>query len=354
MSDPTHQNPGAHDPANQADGPIFSLCELDGQALDALLAAKASGIDQGPVPAGLSERSDKVIELLALLDQDAVQDPPADLTSRTMEAVTAHEQRLRFSQQVQMLSDPRRSIGVNWHQLFTAAAVFIIGATLLMPVMERQQADSRRIAGASNMSLAGQAMSSYAADNLGQMPRGDVRPGMVWWNVGQSPTAKSRGMHSNSAHLYRLVRLDYITASELACPENAFANSTHLTHDHFDWSGPRAVSFSYQNQYTDRAIRLEEAPDMAVLADRNPLFKFDTRQSRIIFNINTPINAPSRAHGGTGQNVLTANGVVTWRVRPNVDQFGTDDQDNIWAANGIDVYTGTETQADPFDSFLVP
>ncbi len=367
MPDPTHQNPGAHDPADKAGGPIHRLCELDGQALDALLAAMASetggagetgkagtigGIERGPVSAGLGERCEKVRELLALLEQDPAQDPAGDLTARTLEAIRAHEQRQRFSQQVQMLAEPRRTIGVNWHQLVTAAAVFIIGASLLMPVMERQKADSYRITGAANMGLAGQAMASYAADNQGQMPRGNTRPGMIWWNVGQAPAASNQGARSNSAHLYRLVRNGYISAAELSCPENAYANRTRLTHDDFDWSGPRSVSFSYQNQYTARAIRLDEAADMAILADRNPLYP--VYQGRIVFDETTPMNAPSRAHRGAGQNVLAANGVVTWRVRPIVDSFGDNGLDNIWKATGIDFYTGRETPADPFDSMLVP
>ncbi len=351
MSEPTHQNPKPQDPAG---APILSLCDLDAQALDALLAAKAAGTggtggDLGPIPPGLTERSEKIRQLLALLDQDSPQDPPTDLTNRTLQAIRANQQRQRFSQQVQMLAEPRRSLGVNWHQLLTAAAVFIIGTSLLMPVMQRQQADSRRITGAANMAMTGRAMASYAAANQGQMPRGNnTRPGMVWW---ESPNANRQSAHSNSAHLYRLVRNGYIQADDMSCPENTYAKRTHLTNAHFDWTGPRAVSFSYQNQYTDRAIRLDEAGDMAVLADRNPLYQI--QHNHFVFDQSTPMNAPSRAHRGTGQNVLAANGSASWRVLPTVDPFG-DDQDNIWAANGIDFYTGTESPASPFDSMLVP
>ena len=112
------------------------------------------------------------------------------------------------------------------------------------------------------------------------------------------------------------------------------------------------MSFSYQNQYTPRMLRLQDAPTMAVLADRNPLF--EVRGDRIVFNPDVPLDAPSRAHRGMGQNVLTADGTVTWRVRPNVDMMGQLSTDNIWSANGIDVYHGNEVQQDPFDSFLVP
>ncbi len=369
MPDPTHQNPtpapGAsgspgtpqgtpHSPADRPEVSIFSLGELDGQALDALLAARAGGAERGPVPAGLGERCEKVRELLALLDRDPAQDPPGDLTARTLEAIRAHEQRQRFTRQVQMLAEPRRTLGVAWHQLAAAAAVFIIGASLLIPVMDRQQADSRRIAGAANLGMAGQAMSSYAADNLGQMPRGNVRPGMVWLEIGRPQSVNGQGARSNSAHLYKLIRLNYISAENLVCPENSFAGNARITPDQHDWIDPQAVPFSYQNQYTTRMLKLEESPTMAVLADRNPLYEFDVQDGQIVFNPSTPKNAPSRAHRRSGQNILTADGIVTWRVRPVLDPFGSNAADNIWVANGIDFYTGNETTTDPHDSFLVP
>lgn len=376
MSDPTHQNANQGGPGSRkvpriprspvgpadvsavppadppADPLIRSLCEDDGRALDALLEARASGADRGPVPAGLGERADRVHALLSILDRDTFDSPAADLTVRTMQAIRARQQRQRFTEQVQMLAGPRRSLDVDWRQLATAAAVFILGAALLMPVMERQQADSRRIAGAGRLAEAGRAFASYAADNRGQMPRGEVRPGSVWWGVGQPESVSGRYVSSNSAHLYRLINKGYTNAVTLTCPENAFANNDALTPQHNDWTGPKAVSFSYQNQYRPQMLRLEEAPTMAVLADRNPLF--DARGDRIVFNELIPLTAPSRAHRGAGQNVLTADGNVTWKVRPTVGLFGDDQEDNIWAANGISFYNGTELPSDALDSFLVP
>lgn len=374
MSDPTHQNAnqgglGSRNPRPRnpwiprvprspvgpkpsAEMLIHFLCEDDGRALDALLEARASGADRGPMPAGLGERTDKVARLLSLLDADTVEAPSSGLTARTLEAIRSQQQRQRFTAQVQMLAGPRRSLDVDWRQLATAAAVFILGAALLMPVMDRQQADSRRIAGMGNMSQAGVAISSYAADNRGQMPRGDIRPGSVWWNVGQAGTANGRPVSSNSAHLYRLIKKGYTNATTLTCPENAFSDNESLTSQHNDWTGPRAVSFSYQNQYRPQMLRLEEAPGMAILADRNPLF--DAEGDHVVFKERVPLTATSRAHHGAGQNVLTADGTVTWKVRPTVDLFGSEQDDNIWAAGGVDFYNGTELPSDALDSFLVP
>jgi hypothetical protein len=363
MSDRTHQNldPKAgglgsgkipRSPIGPSEPVIRALSEDDGRALDALLEARVRGMERGPVPAGLGERTEKVCGLLALLEYDTFDGPSADLASRTVSAIRAQEQRKRFAEQVQMLAEPRRTLGVDWRQLATAAAVFILGASLLMPVMERQQADSRRIVGAGRLGQAGQAFARYAADNEGQMPRGNIRPGTVWWEVGQPEAAEGQYVRSNSAHLYKLVRQGYTGIENLTCPENEHALRFSLSDKDFDWKSPQAVSFSYQNQYRAQMLRLEEAPTMAVLADRNP--RFEVQGDRIVFNPNTPLDARSRAHRGEGQNVLTADGNVSWRIQPTVDLFGDEQSDNIWSATGVDFYHGTEVPADPLDSFLVP
>lgn len=351
MTDPTHQNDAANDPASRSQPSIFSLCEADGEALDAIMDARATGADVGPVPANCAQRAECLRGMLGLLELDQAPAPPDDLAVNTLERIRAQQQRQRFASQVQMLSEPRRTLGVAWHQVAAAAAVFIIGASLLMPVMERQRADSRRVAGAANLAMAGQAFNSYAADNLGKMPRGEVQPGSVWWDVGQTQAA-GQGLRSNSAHLFLLIRQGYAKPKDLACPENPFAYDPHLTIEHHDWRSPQAVSFSYQNQYTAKALRLDDRPGMALLADRNPLFI--SRAQGISFDPNTPQNAPSRAHRRPGQNILTADNNVTWHLRPMLEANSFGQEDNIWTIVGVDFYTGTETPTDPADSFLVP
>ncbi len=371
MSDFTHQNPEKQNPVAPnglgsgkiprspihpkpaEDVTIKRLCEADGEALDALFAARATGADRGPTPPGLTERTEKLAALLSLLEHDTVQDPPADLTARTLETIQRQTQQKRFAEQVQMLSEPRRTLGFDWRQLATAAAVFLIGATLLIPVMSRQQADSRRVAGMGNLRKAGEAMSAYAAANLGQMPRGDIRPGTPWFKVGQTPSDNNKYIPSNSAHLYRLVTKGFIDdVNILACPENEHALRHNPGEGYVDWTGPEAVSFSYQNQFTPQLLRLEDNPTMAVLADRNPLF--EVHDGQIVFNPDTSFLAPSRAHRGLGQNVLSADGTVRWQTIPTIPGSNGLTSDNFWAASGIDYYTGTETQTDVSDSFLVP
>ena len=89
---------------------------------------------------------------------------------------------------------------------------------------------------------------------------------------------------------------------------------------------------------------------MAVLADRNPLFII--KNGRVVFNVDAPPDASSLVHHRPGQNVLSADGVVTWRARPILDPFAGSESDNIWTITGIDYYTGKEVRDNPFDSFL--
>jgi len=354
MSTESSHQPGASDePSIQAES-FSMLSEADGQALDAWLEARSRGLDAGPMPAGLAERTERVRRLLGLLDTDPAggEPVPGDLSERTLEAIRTYQQRKRFSEQVQMLAGPSRTLGLDWRQLATAAAVFFLGAALLMPVMERQQADSRRLVGAGNLGRAGQAISQYAADNLGQMPRGAVRPGERWTQVGQPDAVQSGVVRSNSAHLFKLLKQQYASPGDLVCPENEFAHGFVITPEMMDWPTPGAVSFSYQNQYRAQMPRLDEVPDLALLADRNPLF--EVHGDEIVFSPDTPLDARSRAHRGAGQNVLLGDGHVTWSISPmlNVRQDG--EADNIWAVPGVEIYQGNELPADEMDNFLVP
>ena len=328
------------------------LCDKDAQALDALLD-KQSGHLQLTQSEEDAKRQQKVQQLLALLDTLPANDADADddLVEKTMARVAAAKQRERFATQVQMLAEPRRTLGVSFGQIAAAAVLMLVGASLLFPFLEQNRADANRIACNANLASAGMAFNQYAADFDSVLPRGQVHPGATWWNVGQQHH-QGQTIQSNSAHLYILVRSGYLSADQLACPENVHAPLGKLTRDHTDWDRPEAVSYSYQNQYTPQTIRVDLNPQLAVLADKNPLFV--VRVGRMTFDNNAPETTPSRIHGNRGQNVLRADGSATWTLRPMVSCPGTEGPDNIWMARGIRHYTGTESPASPDDSFLVP
>lgn len=329
-----------------------TLSPADGDALDAILEARARGLDRGPLPPGSADRAERIERLLGLLDRYPADEPAEDLTQRTMDRVRQARQRERFAQQVQMLTGPRSGLGVGWRQIAAAAAVFIIGFSLLLPVMQRTRTESQRLMGASNLAAASVGLGQYAMDNNDALPRRRVAPGAVWWNVGQPITGDDQVVNSNSAHLYLLVRQGYVEPETLSHPANALAPLPgQMTRQYHDWLSSEQVSFSYQNQYRPEPFKLSANPQLVILADRNPIFMVSI--GRVVQDPNTPLDSPSRIYDGRGQNMLTGDGSVTFTLRPLVPR-GEAAGDLIWGARGVERYSGTERPADENDSFLVP
>lgn len=388
MDTQDNNSPADPDDAQDSVAPQFvpaSLSEQDGEAIDALLAGRVAGADDArrmPIPPGVGrDRVQRCDQWMKLIDAGmsgddlGVDDKPTTmgdaLVQRTLAAVREQQQRERFAQQIDMLRAPRQSLGIGWGRLAMSAAVLILGLSLLMPVLEQNHNQAVSAVCASNMSLAGQGFAQYAADHDGQMPRRALRVGDVWWQVGQ-PIGSNDPAHvdeaapvqSNSAHLFVLVRRGYVSPRDLACPANPHA-SQKVHPSQRDWLTPQAVSFSYQNQYTDKPMHLttgRRAASFAILADKNPLFVASadprTGQIRIHFDASRSTVESSRMHAGSGQNVLFADASVLWKVRPTIQIDDPDaasaDQDNIWTLRNVETYNGNEAPQDESDSFLVP
>ena len=83
---------------------------------------------------------------------------------------------------------------------------------------------------------------------------------------------------------------------------------------------------------------------MPLAADTNPVFE----GGRFHLDATRPVN--SRAHGGWGQNVLFLDGSRSFLRTP---VYGNQ-ADNIWQAENVQRYFGTETQRCATDAFLIP
>lgn len=319
------------------------LSDEDARRLDALLGESSDS------PPDDEARTERLRELLRLLEQSPAGDPDPQLTQRTLERIREAENQQRLTEQVQMLSRSGPGPGLSLRQVGTVAAVLLIGVSLLLPALDHSRQIARQIACQANLHESSAAMNQYAAAHAGKMPRGKVEPGSVWWNVGQN-NSENQPSHSNSAHLFLLIKRGYAAPHELTCPSNPHAHPERVDENAHDWPSAQAVSYSYQNQYTAKPIKLDRHPGLAVLADKNPLFV--VRTGRVTHDAQRPMASPSRLHRNQGQNVLTADGVVRWTVRPTIRQQRG--EDNFWVVQGITHYQGTETPQQPDDSFLVP
>jgi len=336
----------SHFPNNRV--PITHLSRRDGQILDAVLETGRSPHQADP------NRAERLDHLLAVIGQCPAEDPNPDLGDRTLQHIRQQRNEARLAAQIQMLRGDGDSGGgrfsFSWAQMGVAAAVVVIAFSLLLPMLAHNRHLAHRFLCQQNLHDASQAMGAFAADNNGILPRGDVEPGSVWWNVGED-RKPDQPVRSNSAHLYLLVRQGYASPQMLSCPSNEHVHPENLGPDRHDWPEPQAVSYSYQNQYTAEPIRLAPNADLAVLADKNPLFT--SRTGRVVYDPDQPKTAASRQHNRRGQNVLTLDGAAVWRLTPTIDRPGAE-PDNIWGLRGVDRYTGTEAPRQPDDSFLVP
>ena len=331
----------------------LTLGPPDAAAVDALLEAGGGGT-LALTPANPDDpRTRRARQLLAVVGRSASARDSAiasddALVQRTMDAVAAQRQREKFAQQVAMYAEPRRTLGVSWRQLASAAAVLVVGVSLLFPALENQRQQSQQIACMGNLGIAGQQMNAYAVDHAGMLPRGPVGPS--WIKAGQPDAIDDAGrFQSNSAHLYLLIREAYVAPERLACASNANATTGLPGSGQRDWLTPAAISYSYQNQHTPRPILIQRSrPRLAVLADKNPLFV--VRNHRLVFDPDADRDAASSLHGNRGQNILTLDGRVRWNTSPTLGQ------DNVWQIAGHrGAYLGTETPDDARrDSFLVP
>jgi len=319
------------------------VSEADGQAIDALVEGR---FDADLAPAHLRDRSQRIVDLLGLLEHLPEQRTGDLLMQRTLAAVEAARRRER---RVEPPASLGLGLGVSLREVLAIAAMLLLGLSLLWPMLAQAQGTARQIACQQNLAGAGFGFQTYAAAQRGQMPAIRMELGDPWWLTGR---LDERGnSQSNSAHLFLLGKLGYTPIERLACPENpqALAKVTEeeLT-SAFDWPTGQSVSFSYQNQYSADRPRMDRGPMIAVLADKNPFFQ----PGRYLFQLGQRHrdDAVSENHARRGgQNVLTTDGTVRWLVAPSLGG------DNIFhvGERGLDNYTGLEGPRDEEDSFLV-
>lgn len=285
----------------------LDLGEADQDALDALVMAQ---MDSARVPGALRERAEKLSALGALLEQETPAHDPA-LTDRVMAAVES----CTVSQDIERPVLAR--IGGRVADLVSIAAVLLIGASVVWPVMTTYRDNAIRQSNQANLAVAGIGFGSYAADYQGALPRVEDREAQQkWWRVQSSePT-------SNAANLFALARLQYTPEAALQSPGNPDAPRTPLPAGAMDWESIDQVSYSYALPVGPRDMH---AGPVVVLADRSPVVRAILADRPVGLSENSP------NHGGRGQHMLQGDGSVLWTTEPYT-AYG----DHIYLPRGIE------------------
>jgi hypothetical protein len=294
----------------------------------------------------LAEQNRHLSAWLRLLDRYETPSPPPELAARIVARV-GQTAPLRVTEAGSSLPPssgrgPFRRPVVSLRELVALAACITFFIGVVIPGLSRHRSAKRQLMCAGQLSQVYRGVSQYAAIFNGHLPQtAGFVPGVSWWRR----SAATEPQVPNSRNRYLLIRLRLVRPRDFVCPARPGARpmADERIDELDDFPVPEACSFDSQNM-AGPTLPLDAVPGMPIFADRNPLFDGDPP-------VSASVEANSRSHdGGRGQNVLRADGVVTWTSSPIMGRRG----DNIWQVEGVTTYSGTEYQRDPGDVFLIP
>ncbi len=272
--------------------------------------------------------------------------------------------------------------GFTLVELLTVVAIIAILLSILAPSTVRALELARRSTCATRLDGIGNALAMYAQSNNQRGPFVDPKGGHCDKRVGfpsrsYSPYAERRLHRSNSVNLWLLWYADYVDLDIYICP-----SAGHESEDdpiksdgekYSDFSGRKHLSYGYQLPYNSRASADGLGPGawttimesgVAIAADMSPYVKSDGSWHSYSPTITgwgkndltddeiEAGNSPN--HDGEGQNVLYADGHVSWTERADVGI----DNDNVYTAASGDDDTDQEGEMDvpnsEVDSMIAP
>lgn len=291
----------------------------DDAALERLVMA---GFDSSRVPSALRERARRHEALAGLVTTTATPYASESLIERTLAKVQSHIETETAAMRFEA-APRRRGFGVRISDLASAAAVLLIGAGVLLPVLSALREQARQSLCKANLGNTALAMSSYASSNRDSLPVATASlEGGKWWDVGH-PRQDGR-LQSNSANLFTLSRDGYESLQNLSCPGNPRA-VTAAPPGARDWSCLEEVSYSYQIMFGPQHSAWKQG-SAVVVADRSPIV------SRSVSRLPFDPFANSLNHKGAGEHILHNDGNASWTSSPVLS-----DGDNIWLPHRIEV-----------------
>jgi hypothetical protein len=296
--------------------------------------------------------------MFAALDSDRQAPPqaPAGLTEKIQARVAeagppprvVRPARKTPAQYVEEFSDWGIIRMRSFRDIAAVAAVIVLAIGLGVPSMLHMRQRGQRVVCSEQLASIGRGMQSYAMANNYSLPFAGWNSSSNTWYPTDRPGLTPL---PNRRHAYALVRTGHVPARFFVCPSSGalpMPDAQAASYD--DFLEASNVSYAYQNMAGVRPS-LRDNPDLPIFSDDNPLFEngfplFDVTRS---LGLGDLANANSRAHGGTGQNILTIRGSVKWIKTPIAGVKG----DNIWTLQGIKEYTGREGPQTPHDAHLI-
>ena len=287
---------------------------------------------------GFAALHDGVRRALDILGAYAAPEPPDDLADRTLA-------RVRAMRRTESLLDRQRQQRRTFAPLLSmreltalaAAAVLVVG--ILVPSVREARRRTQRDLCAAHIGQIGTALGHYASGNDESLPAVAADA----WLPGAG-----RRFASHSTAMFVLSRAGYAPPEVFQCPA-AGGRSFNVRAGMSDFPSAQNIGYSWQHSLGEPMRRdhpdvARAADRMVVLADATPVFQAGTfRRDRVHA-------AASDNHDGQGQNVLFLTGPVVWVTGCRVGVDGN----NIWLAEGVFEYAGSERPMSLLDTFLLP
>ncbi len=287
----------------------------------------------------LARKVDAARRTLAPLDTWSAPLPPTTLVDNILIQATTTTPLEYVAASTSMSPTDSQSAGkpsrFRLGELIAIAACIALMVSLYFPGVQTIKRNNLKNVCEMHLSGFGEGMSAYTVVNDGNLPYVGPSQNQNWLR------------DPNRRHLLPAIRHRFVlpkhlihadadgTIDEEATMKNieAFLRRTDLPF----WAVPNA-----NGPVPKINIRI----NIPLAADANPLFQ----EGKFRRGANGTLTPNSHTHDGEGQNILFNDGSTRFIKTPILDK----NDDNIWTANNIEEYQGTEAQQSATDAFLTP
>jgi prepilin-type processing-associated H-X9-DG protein len=300
----------------------------------------------------------KIKAALSPLDSLEAEPCPDELAEGTIQRLNSLSRSSQFRLQQLLAVEQARGTAKsgfwrNFGEVAAVAAVILFVALVSTPTLRRiREESSRRQRCQMQLSRIFQGIRDYSSDHDGKLPAVATATGAPWWKVGY----QGQENHSNTRHVWLLVKGGYVDADEFVCPGRkeglVIQFSPAQVSKYNDFPARENVTYSFRIMCS-KSQKGHTPSRRALTADLSPLFErlpkdyskpFLLQLNKELLGIN------SNNHGRRGQNVMFCDGSVEFVKQRNIGVL----QDDIFTLRDTQVYRGCEVPSCETDAFLAP